>query len=126
MAIGINSIVAPNIAIATAPVVQGPIFGISESAGAPFTVLWSNGNRVAGIPGTSLVEIAPADLATREAFVGRRVRVTTPSGQNNWGICVCVGAYKQGGASGGNTLLLQNPVGQYFIEVLPADCEVVA
>lgn len=130
MAIGIGSIVSPAVnsvlspsTNSLGPVVQGPTFGVSESAASPFTILWDNGQRVAAIPTLSLDEITAADLTVREAFIGRRVTVNTPSGQNNWGICVCVSAYKRAGNS---VLLLQNAQGEYFIEVLSSECTAVA
>ncbi len=120
MAIGVGSLVSPKLVDVNAPNVRGPVFGISETAFAgPYTILWNDGSHVTTVPGTSLDEITVADQAVLDGFVGRRVKVNTPASFNNWGTCVCVGAYKRSGAS---FLLLQNAAGEYFIEVQSANC----
>lgn len=118
MAIGANSQVAVKTqGIGLNP--QGPLFGIVESGTGPFTVLWYNGSRVASIILTNLDEILVASGTVAADFVGRRVKINSPAGQNNWAYMVCVGAYSRNGA---DTLLLQNPTGEYFLEALAANC----
>src|SRR5882672_3191517 len=119
MAIGVGSLVSPKLVIEGAANVKGPVFGISESAGTPFTVTWNDGSRVASIPNGSLDEITAADAAVLNEFVGRRAQINTPTGANSWSFSVCVGAYKRGLLT---YLLLQNPTGEYFVEVQSAAC----
>ena len=127
MALVAGDIVSPAVFIA-APSVQGPVFGVVDDA-AGLDVLWNNGTFAQGLaaPTTSLEKIGVADPTVAAALVGRRVQVTTPPGQNNWGLCVCISVYtrKLGDNAARTIALLQNPTGEYFIEVLATDCVVV-
>ena len=100
--------------------VQGPLFGAVESGADPYTILWYNGERVASVAAITIDEILVATGSTAADFVGRRVKINSPAGQNNWAYMVCVGAYNRRGS---DTLLLQNPTGEYFLEALAANCE---
>lgn len=123
MAIGVSSTVSPKISASGVPVVQGPLFGISESAGTPFTILWANGERVASIPLTSLDEILGATGgANSTKFIGQRVKVTTPADQSPYGLCTCAAVYNRNGVDVG---LLQNAYGYYF-ETAVANLEIVS
>lgn len=124
MAIAVSSIVAPkrsNGGLGIMIVPQGPVFGIVGGGSGPWDVLWNSGSLVESIPEIALDEILEAADAVQDAFVGRRVKVNTPSGQTNWGIGSCVSAYKRSGA---DVLLLQLPSGS-FIEVFPSECSAV-
>lgn len=108
-------------------VVQGPMFGVVDSGSDPWDVLWRDGRFAEGVAGTSLDKIGAAADATREALVGRRVKVTAPTGQNNWGLAVCVDCYTRQVNGAGGTVemaLLCNPAG-YFAEVLASNCEAI-
>jgi hypothetical protein len=111
MAIGVASIVSPK----TAGVglnVDGPLFGSVQSGAGPFVVLWFNGQNNS-VVATSLDEILAGSGTIAAAIVGRQVKVTSPTGQTNYGLCVCVANYLRNGT---DTALLRNPAG-YFIEV---------
>lgn len=113
MAIGVGSKVSVKLDLLV-PVVQGPVFGISESASTPFTITWSsNGARVASIPETSLDEILVATAGTE--LVGQRVIMTIPEDQSNYGLCTCIWVYRRNGS---NVALLQNQAGEYYFEAL--------
>jgi hypothetical protein len=73
MAIGVGSIVAVKVSSAQLDLgnacAQPPAFGCNESASGPFTITWANnGNRVAGIPSTSLDEITNAGSPAQALF----------------------------------------------------------
>lgn len=121
MAIGIGSTVSPkSVPPGSASfAAEGPLFGISESAGTPFTILWNNGQRVASVPLTSVDEIVAGSGTIAADFVGRRVQVNSPAGQNVWGACLCVGSYNRNGSE---VLLLQNQHGGYYLEALASNC----
>lgn len=121
MAIAQNSIVSPKIAPVVAPCAQGPIFGIVESASAPWTVLWNNGQRVAAIVDANLNEITEADSSVKDQFVGRLVKSTSPSGQTNFGQGICVACYKRGVDT---YALVQNQAGGFYSEFPTASLEV--
>jgi hypothetical protein len=129
MALVAGDIVSPIVFIA-APSVQGPVFGIVDDA-AGLDVLWNNGTFVQGLTAVSpsLDKIGTADPAVAARIVGRRVQVNDPAGQNIWGLCVCISVYTRqinGGPALARTMaLLQNPTGEYFIEVLASDCTAV-
>jgi len=127
MALVAGDIVSPVVFIA-APSVQGPVFGVVDNA-AGIDVLWNNGILVEGLAaGASLEKIGVADPTVAARIVGRRVQVNDPPGQNTWGLCVCISVYTRqvNGAGTVRTMaLLQNPTGEYFIEVLASDCTAV-
>lgn len=120
MAIGVGSLVSVR-GLASAQSGKGPLFGISESAGTPFTITWETGERVASIPSGSLDEITAADATTQNTFVGRMCKPTSPTGQTNWGQGVCVSCYKR---NTDTVALLKNTAG-FFLEVLTSALEVV-
>jgi hypothetical protein len=120
MAIGIGSIVSPKATLIGIQVVQGILFGRVVSGADPFVVLWyPSGVDPETIPATALDEISITALST--SLVGQRVKVTSPDGQNIWGLAVCIAQYRRG-----DTLveysLLQNIVGGAYLEVLTASC----
>jgi hypothetical protein len=119
MAIAAGSIVAPKTSGIGLNPSTGPLFGIVQSGAGPFAVLWFNGVADASVVALALDEILVASGSTAATFVGRRVKVNSPAGQNNWAYMVCVGAYNRNGS---DTLLLQNPTGEYFVEALSANC----
>lgn len=104
-----------------------PMFGTVAAAG--LNVLWRDGTFALAIPSTALDKIEAPDASVANAFVGRRVKVTNPTGYSNWGFCVCIDAYKRDYNDAGapiSVLLLQNPSGEYYLEVLSSNCEVVS
>lgn len=104
-----------------------PMFGTVAAAG--LNVLWRDGTFSLAIPSTALDKIEPADDAVANEFVGARVKVNDPSGYTNWGFCICIDAYKRDYNDAGapvQVLLLQNPSGEYYLEALATDCEVVS
>lgn len=124
MAIAASSIVSPKRSGSNAGLllaVAGPIFGIVESGAGPYVVLWNNGQRVEDVVAITLDEITEATVSVQNGFVGRRVKVTLPTGQTNFGIMTCVAAYKR---SDVDILLLQADTGA-FIEAVPTNCEAV-
>ena len=124
MAIAVSAIVSPKASgnnSAASPSPNGPLFGIVSAGSGPWNVLWNNGSLVESIPAISLDEILPADSSVSDSFVGRRAKITSPTGQNNWGIGVCITAYKRDAV---NTLLLQLGTGAY-VEVAAASAEAV-
>jgi len=123
MALGVGSVVSPKVNLSGffAPSAAGPMFGVSESAGTPFTITWQDGQRVASIPTTSLDEIlATLGGAASTKFLGQRVRITTQT-QSGYGLWVCVQVYNRGGVE---TALLQHASGA-FIEALISVLEIV-
>lgn len=103
-----------------------PMFGTVDAAG--LNVLWRNGVFSSAITSTSLDKITAPDTAVADAFVGKRVKVTNPTGYTNWGFMVCIDAYKRdynGAGAPIQVLLLQSPTGEYFVEALSSNCEVV-
>ncbi len=129
MAIAVSSIVSPKVAGNNAGKAlfpsSGPLFGIvaDGSGSGPWDVVWNNGAVVAGIVQLALDEITEADTVVLSGFVGRRVKINSPAGQNNWGLCVCLAAYKRNAV---NTLLLQNSDTGAFLEAAATDCEATA
>lgn len=106
-----------------------PMFGVVVAAG--LNVLWKNGTFSLAIASTALDKITDPDTSVANAFIGKRVKVNDPEGYTNWGLCVCVDAYKRnyndaGGAGISQVLLLQSPNGEYYIEALATNCEAVA
>ncbi len=104
-----------------------PMFGTVAAAG--LNVLWRNGTLSLAVPSTALDKIEDADDDVANGFIGKRVKVTTPTGYSNWGLCVCIDAYKRDYNDAGATiqvLLLQNASGEYFLEALASACEVVS
>ena len=103
-----------------------PMFGVVVAAG--LNVLWKNGTFSLAIASTALDKIYPPDTAIANDFIGKRVQVTDPTGYTNWGLCVCIDAYKRDYNDAGSpvdVLLLQSPSGEYFLEALATKCEVV-
>lgn len=126
MAIGAGSIVAPKLngsGGGAALNVRGPVFGCVESGAGPYVVLWNTGVRSTDIAAGTIDEILAADGTVAATYVGRRVKPTSPAGQTAWAFAVCVAAYKRAGS---DTLLLQSPQGEYFIEILASQAEVVS
>lgn len=104
-----------------------PMFGTVAAAG--LNILWRNGTFSTSVPSTALDKIEDADAAVANGFVGKRVKVNNPTGYTNWGYCVCIDAYKRDYNDAGapiQVLLLQNPSGEYYLEALATDCEVVS
>lgn len=104
-----------------------PMFGTVTAAG--LNILWRNGTLVTSVPSTALDKIEDADAAVANEFIGQRVKVKNPTGYGNWGYCVCIDAYKRDYNDANapiQVLLLQNPSGEYYLEALAADCEVVS
>lgn len=125
MALAAGSIVSPKTNGLAVPV-NGPTFGIIESGsspGGPFIVLWQTGSRVADVAAATIDEILAADGSVSATYVGRRIKPTSPSGQTAWAYVVCIKAYKRNGS---DTLLCQSAQGEYFVEVLAAQAEVVS
>ncbi len=113
------------------PSVEGPVFGIAVSGSGPFVVQWRNGQADASVAAAALDDILAPDSDVQAALVGRRVQVTSPAGQTNWGLCVCLAVYKRdvGGAGGAaikQYALLQNITTYAFQEALAANCAVVS
>jgi len=83
MAIGVDSIVAINLALTPSPVgpgivVRGPLFGrVLAAAGSPpvVDVLWENGTLTSGVPASALSEISAASSAATPLVF----RVVTPA-----------------------------------------------
>lgn len=126
MAIAAGSIVAPKLngsGGGAALNVRGPVFGCVESGSGPYIVLWNTGARVEAIAAATIDEILSADSVASSTYVGRRIKPTTPSGQTAWAYAVCVAAYKRAGV---DTLLLQSPQGEYFLEIPASGAEVVS
>jgi hypothetical protein len=128
MAIGIGSIVA----VKTSSVVVGsvlspgraspqpPCFGVNESAGSPYTVTWSNsGNRIVGIPSTSVDEITDATTPT-VALIGQVVSIAGYSAEYNG---IVVAAYARTGV---DYVLLKSLSNGMFMEELASNVEAVA
>lgn len=122
MAIAQNSIVSPKVASSVAQNPHGPIFGIVESASAPWTVLWSNGQRVEDIETANLNEITAADPAVKDALVGRQVKITDPAGQTVFGQGICVDCYKR---DSDTYALVANQALGFYSEYLAAVVEAV-
>lgn len=104
-----------------------PMFGVVVAAG--LNVLWKDGTFALAIASTALDKIEAPDDAVADGFIGKRVKVTDPAGYTNWGLCVCVDAYKRDYNDAGNpvqVLLLQSPNGEYYIEALATNCEAVS
>jgi hypothetical protein len=100
-----------------------PMFGVVTAAG--LNVLWKNGVLTTAIPSTALDKIEPPDDAVADGFIGKRVKVNDPSGYTNWGLCVCVDAYKRDYNDANapiQVLLLQSPNGEYYLEALSTNC----
>lgn len=126
MAIAAGSIVAPKLngsGGGAALNVRGPVFGCVESGAGPYIVLWNTGVRATDIAAATIDEILSADGSVEATYVGRRIRPTSPTGQTAWAYGVCIAAYKRNGS---NTLLLQSPAGEYYIEILAAQADVVS
>jgi len=119
MAIGVASIVSPKTA-GLGLNVSGPLFGSVQSGAGPFVVLWFNGENNS-VVATSLDEILAGSGTVAAALVGRQVKVISPTGQDNYGFCVCVANYQRNGT---DTCLLRNPAG-FFIEAPSAQVEAV-
>lgn len=83
-------------------------------------VLWFNGENNS-VVATSLDEILAGSGTVAAALVGRQVKVISPTGQDNYGFCVCVANYQRNGT---DTCLLRNPAG-FFIEAPSAQVEAV-
>ncbi len=120
MAIGANSIVSPHTG-GLGLNVNGPLFGIVESGAGPYTVLWYTGERVASVVAGNIDEIVAGSGTVAAALVGRQVKSISPTGQDNWGLCICVANYMRNGT---DTCLLRNPAG-FFVEVPSAQVEAV-
>ena len=123
MAIGVNSVVAVKVsstALAFGLVTpQPPVFGSNESASSPFTVTWSNGSRVVGIPAGQLDEITTPG-STALGMLGKVVSLTggSPAGQG-----LVVSAYAR---SGVDVVLLKTLQNDAFIEAPAAGVTISA
>jgi len=134
MAIGAGDRVAMTVMIGgTEPTLLGlagvpPMVGTVAAAG--LNVLWRDGTFSLAIPSTALDKIEDADVAVANEFIGARVKVSTPTGYSNWGLCTCIDAYKRDYNDAGTeiiqVLLLQSPSGEYYVEALASNCEVVS
>jgi hypothetical protein len=103
-----------------------PMFGTVDAAG--LNVLWRNGTFSLAIAATALDKITDPDADVANDFIGKRVKVTSPTGYTNWGLLICIDAYKRdynGAGAAIQVLLLQSPSGEYFVEALSSNCEVV-
>lgn len=123
VSVGVGPAVPSLLGLAGVP----PMFGTVAAAG--LNVLWRDGKLTLAIPSTALDKIEPADDVVANEFIGARVKVNDPSGYTNWGFCICIDAYKRDYNDAGSpiqVLLLQNPSGEYYLEALASDCEVVS
>lgn len=101
----------------------GPIFGSTDDGASPYaSVLWSSGVVTANVPVAACDVITAADAAVSNGLVGRLVKSSTPTGQNNFGQGICVACYKRGV----NTYaLIQNQLTGFYSEALAADVSAV-
>ncbi len=122
MAIAAGSTVALKLfGIAPAAAAAGPLFGFVESGTGPFDVRWANGEFGDNILAIALDEILAASGTTAAELVGRQVKITSPAGQDIYGLCVCVDVFKRNGS---DSALMRNPAG-FFVEALAAQVEAV-
>ncbi len=103
-----------------------PMFGTVAAAG--LNVLWRDGTLSLSVPAVALDKITDPDADVANGFIGKRVKVTSPTGYTNYGLLICIDAYKRdydGAGSAIQVLLLQSASGEYFVEALSSNCVVV-
>ncbi len=129
MAIIAGELVAPKLVLFAAPNVLGPMFGVVEAVSGTATVLWNNGTRVASIA-TPTLDVISLEATVANELVGRQVKSSDPTGQNNYGLGVCRAVYGRqtdGAGSVEIVALIQFPFpGGGYVEVLASNVEAVA
>lgn len=127
MAITVGSFVLPTGTLLV-PNSIGPIQGVVVSGTGPFVVQWADGSSASAAAAAAL-DLVTLDPTVAATLVGRKVKVNSPAGQTNYGLCICSAVYKRDPAGAGSAVHtyahLVNLTTLYAFEALASDCEAV-